>query len=994
VANECAKKPTGTTRFALKKLINKKKNKKRTQKVAPADSNGLQPVKAGFHDCTESEENEIERNGQMHNMIFNTPISSNVSASEHHHQSSQLNTKKSPNMNSMSHSYLNSTCCTYNVPTTSCSTSYDAGDDDESNTCFLTGSVINSTPTNSYASSMVTYNTKYAGANNSNLTDEDGLMSVSCMMGEAKVQTGTKSVEQSTPFTENFAKIKNLKTAEATEPTKLNTLTRKCRRSNTTYTIANLNKNNQIIDYFNRLELSKPVKKQALIRKLHGKDENVNNTIESVNKKLNGSNNNEIEKIQDVLFYDEENSSLMQNTYTNKSFGDNTNEFSLNNNAGSQHEPELLDTMCSIDSCMITDDSTNVSNNSRHLLSKSKQTINPSKLNETRLVNVSVEKLRRSLSFPTFSQNNSPLNVDKQNESKIENLDENSLGQLMGRSAEESKLVAVGETSIKTLIPDEMETKGQENVSSSTNKKHKQPFVRGDPQTRLSKNIKQMFKHVVMYQMNALSSLEKLYESQMAKLELDRQRNISVNPHNTEKINVYFNNQIKLLEERVQNSLKVICESKAVSQQSSAAETNQAPVSNKSGTLSRRLSQLLLLKQIEMQQKKQDKQMNATSTSSRMPRSHLVSLKTNLLTVNQNNILPSKKLRQQSSNLHENQASSARNFESGSDLKDAFFKRHLSLPYQQCGRNVTTAMLLNKQLTERINSNNSLRFARAAAANKQNESGKKNATSHTLPHSVSSTNRTAVSVGRQQQRDSSLSQFKLSFGQNCNFELRNTNSNENSKISLNQYQKNALFIKKQSTSNDNISKLRATSQINTNNSSAESSIKRQNKSTCSLSKQHPEFSPSSSEHNDLSHIHQLTNESSLMLNAFQSNHVNFVNSSKISSNFSGTFSKSNCSLFSNSNLDSTNCNNNSHLVKYQPPRFSDSHIQFRLNQQKIQLIKSATEFKKVASNLNNICRTSSENETAKIKPLCAQQMDFASSSSNKLNGNFLIETQV
>ena len=232
---------------------------------------------------------------------------------------------------------------------------------------------------------MVTYNTKYA---NSRLSDDDGLMSVDG--GESMHHSSlsvSENMQQSTPYNENFARIRSLKISKQTSIHKSNTanqlawkpsnlalkvgsndselnesyqiykeekLKNKCRRSNTTYTLMGSRTNNKVIDYFNKLEMSKPVKKTANIRKLakismvvdaisslvvdlqkvddedskfKKNDAQMSETIESLSKIAgNATNGNEVEKIQDVLFHDE--SSVINTNEVNASLNS-----SLSNNS-------------------------------------------------------------------------------------------------------------------------------------------------------------------------------------------------------------------------------------------------------------------------------------------------------------------------------------------------------------------------------------------------------------------------------------------------------------------------------------------------------------------------------------------------------------------------------------------------------------------------------------------------------------------------------------
>jgi len=907
---------SSTKKSSLKfniKLIKRNKNKvskvKETKQTATKNNNDNNSVaivpNTIDNSFGEEDDNEIERksiSNKHQQILFNTPVSSMCSIDDNQAPSRYQMIIKSTDHEYLLNSSPSSSCYTYNVPTNSCS-SY------EETTCF--GSIINSTPTNSYTSSMIT---KYV--------DEDGLLSVSVLM---LPQSQSVNEQQSTPFTENYAKIKCLKKED--QPTSATNTLKKCRRSNTTYTIAGSKTNNQIIDYFNKLELSKPIKKQAVIRKLNDNNKKQNGSFESTSKNLkeeakNLSNANEIEKIQDVLFYDEP-SMLNENNNNNQTNENNTFEMSLNNNAGSQNEP-VLDSTTNSSIKYETEDDDNIDNDESKNLIESRKEISINndnskstsnvRLNETHLVNLSIEKLRRSLSFPVLqSQSGSPISA---NSSKISFVKDCDISNEKSKSQQE-----------------------EEQPQQPQQKLQKQPFVRGDPQTRVSKNIKQMFKNVVKYQMNALNSLEKFYEAQIAKFDLERKRNLAMNPTNTEKINQYFDAQIKLLEDRVHANLKLICENK--SQQVIQEPVNNTTTNNKS-ILSRRLSQVMLLKQLEIQQKKST---GANSTNQRLSRSNL---KANLLAMNQNNILPSKKIRNASSGIPKTTSNNNFEYDETTDLKETIFKRNLSLPYHQCKQNA--AMILNKELTERINSNNNLRLARRLESSQSNRQS-------TTTHSLSAV-----------RRDSSNNGFQ-SNGLKANHNIVN-----NAKMITTSYQKNNVRLRQQSTSNENVSSSHKSSTQSIN-------IKRQNKSQLSL-KSSPTIT---NEQSVISNIQQ-TNESSLF-NAHDTG--KFSNSS----NFSITLSKSNCSLFNNSIFDSisssnsNSTNNSCHLVKYQPPRYSDSHIQFRLNQQKLALLKSAQEFKKMSC-LNN-ANGKNESKTS-IPPSTNLTTEQANSNSNF----FKIETQV
>jgi hypothetical protein len=89
-------------------------------------------------------------------------------------------------------------------------------------------------------------------------------------------------------------------------------------------------------------------------------------------------------------------------------------------------------------------------------------------------------------------------------------------------------------------------------------------FERGNG-IRMSKTIKQMFKNVVKYQMNALNCLEKFYEAQVLKLETDRRRDLTLNPLCREYIIKFYNLQLQQLEERVYSNLNYICRNRCSS---------------------------------------------------------------------------------------------------------------------------------------------------------------------------------------------------------------------------------------------------------------------------------------------------------------------------------------------------------------------------------------------------------------------------------------------
>ena len=312
---------------------------------------------------------------------------------------------------------------------------------------FSRQSFVNSTPagSNMSATSMVTYNTKYA---KSNLSDDDGLMSVGESQSSLSIASST-NMQQSTPYNENFARVRSLKARKSVGKEiavfkKSNTVNfdmlreevetladkkgsnesiaetcrKKCRRSNTTYTILGSKSNSKVIEYFSKLEMSKPIKKKANIRKLNNatqtmensvesklsKNNLLNSSIESLNKidkvvvGKNDTNGNEVEKIQDVLFYDD--SSLM-----NPSASFNGNNLSYMDSPTS-----------SIKSFMRSPLKNKVKPVIENKAAAHQVVVNAlseqKKLNETHLVDCSMEKMRRSLSMPGFNDHVRILTFD------------------------------------------------------------------------------------------------------------------------------------------------------------------------------------------------------------------------------------------------------------------------------------------------------------------------------------------------------------------------------------------------------------------------------------------------------------------------------------------------------------------------------------------------------------------------------------------------------
>ena len=250
-----------------------------------------------------------------------------------------------------------------------------------------------------------------------------------------------------------------------------------------------------------------------------------------------------------------------------------------------------------------------------------------------------------------------------------------------------------------------------ENKSSKNNVEDEEaapsPFVRGEPNTRLSKNIKKMFKSVINYQMNALNTLEKFYEVQVAKLEQDRQAQLKLKPYEVEKTNAYFNSQLKMLEERVQVNLNVICQNK-----------NHINSGNNSGVLSQeklsqKFAQLMLLKQI---QQAPTAARVVTKVTSANNKAALAELKSNFL-VQKSSLLPSKLAIKQSTEML--------NTVNESQMTEPVFKRNLSLPFKQQNKLVESGQIKSQpqpKLIIRANSNTTSALTLSSTKAKYNKS--------------------------------------------------------------------------------------------------------------------------------------------------------------------------------------------------------------------------------------------------------------------------------
>ena len=428
-----------------------------------------------------------------------------------------------------------------------------------------------------------------------------------------------------------------------------------------------------------------------------------------------------------------------------------------------------------------------------------------------------------------------------------------------------------------------------------------------------------MFKSVVQYQMNALSNLEKFYEAHVEKLEQDRGEALRNHQDNHEKINEFFDSQLKMLEDRVQSNLKFICETKAnklTSSTSTSSAFNKLDLVNSikkadqtPNLLNDRLSQFMALKQQQ-------------NEARNMPKS-LVGLKSNLF--NQNALLPSK--------LNLNQQVNARLSKNEDELKDAskltqnindfimtndlmlndkVFKRNLSLPFHHCkpnpivvGMDTRINSILRARLSDLANST-----TRARCATKQS---------------------------------SLTSPFESNYQSSYIKTSLNMNSNSTSKSG--QYQKK--LARKYLSSNEALNELANSEDKMSAKLDAYSQIKRQNKSASSLKLELNESSMIKESEMMTPKNYRFDLSKQADLSEFR---LNYPRNSSI-------FCGGNTSFLSNQSQFGGE--GSGHLIKYLPPRFSDAHIHLKLAQQKMANARN--------SSVNDFSKYLSENAKMRLE---------------------------
>lgn len=565
--------------------------------------------------------------------------------------------------------------------------------------------------------SMLTYNTKYNTTQNSNILDEDGLKQ-STPFDEInslyQYNNQRKNKRHSKVLSEcgQLEKVMCKKSKTFQSQNEIQAMTqneieiinspifkkmdlkqnRKCRRSNTTFTMAGAKKN-KIIDYFNNLEMAKPMRKnmkmfssnKEIPQRVFHDIRNSPSSSEEENKSTsfndsdisktkstdlsNSSSKNEVEKIQDLFFYDE---SLLSNRNTSNMTGDKL----------------VLSTFLDSPVSVISEKSSQSSQSteSSALDSEDQMIITPvlrknegSKFvqlqHEIVSTNNSVEKFRRSSSMPGLNEPNLSIQA---NNSKITALKDD-----LNMNITPKKALSFEQNDMNTNSIENLSTPISHFVSSFevSDEVEPKPFIRGQSRN-LSKNIKQMFRNVKKLQLDALGNLESFYEAQISKVEADRKQNLELNPMNKKEINEFFDRQLQLLEERVQNNLEGITKEKSRKMSSSSSSNLKFSENNVSDdetddkiTQKRQISQKLAQIITSNNQNCNNNMGNITGFNRRSQSKNLMELKNNLIT--QKNLLPSK-------NLAANQSS---DYSPKNGNNTSMFKRNLSLPFKQCKQN-------------------------------------------------------------------------------------------------------------------------------------------------------------------------------------------------------------------------------------------------------------------------------------------------------------------
>jgi hypothetical protein len=257
--------------------------------------------------------------------------------------------------------------------------------------------------------SMVTYNSKYA------IEDTPGLVTQIPSRKNSMLKRQSKFIQENILNRSLSTNDELCYLQTSALPQRVaNASRRKCRRSNTT--VAANPKSSSIIDYFNKLELINPVRRKERKNELICSAELIDNHVVKVSNSslLNTTDNkNDMEKIQDLFFEDDDTRSNISDEFNNCFNNKNKNMAlssymdspvsSLGSNSNGLNTP-LLTTPSNSD-C----DKTEASFFINHVPSSSpasielEMDIDERKSNKT--CNNSIEKLRRSISTPGLKVN-------------------------------------------------------------------------------------------------------------------------------------------------------------------------------------------------------------------------------------------------------------------------------------------------------------------------------------------------------------------------------------------------------------------------------------------------------------------------------------------------------------------------------------------------------------------------------------------------------------
>lgn len=452
--------------------------------------------------------------------------------------------------------------------------------------------------------------------------------------------------------------------------------------------------NSRILDYLKNLEFrpaikrkSEPKNNQNIVKRLKAnQNSNVDISICYENNntnRLNDINNKEFERLQDEFFNDLSSNELTQNTKA-------------------------------LTASQITSSPISISSS---YTSKSLNSNNLSIREKNKYLNHSLEKIRRSVSSPKLGTNFNSTACARNDMSKISLIrdigpEPNDFNLTMNNFAETLENIPITIIDTKKTV----ETLSLSVSSSSLNKTNNDRdggFVRGDPGVRLSTNIKRMFKTVIEHQTSALQTLENFYECQINRIEIERASLMSiVTDEQKKRINSIYDEQLRVLEQRVQMNLKRLVENKV-------GLTSKPPAN---------LPEKITRKQETITKHIQSKQKQETNRNHHRNRT-LGALKASLVQNGmQTNVLPPRPV----SNSRQFEMLTIENSKSEEDeIYNLAFRRNFSLPFKQSRqileqnqnspqRFVTTSGVVFKQEQETLSKTPINRYSREWYQSKDN----------------------------------------------------------------------------------------------------------------------------------------------------------------------------------------------------------------------------------------------------------------------------------